>query len=91
MKLDDTVCRGSLIIHKEDRLVVLGPGVHKTSSKYTFGSRLHTQQRFGWRVMEVSRLTGAEILVDSVRTIDKEEEVDTFFPGAVFEIPDYIR
>ncbi len=91
MKLDELVCRGTLIIHKGERLVVLGPGVHVANTPSAHLGRYMTQQRFGWRVMSADQFKPDAIRVCEMRTIDKEEDVDMFFPGSVYPLPDYIR
>ena len=89
MKLDELVCRGTLIIHKSERLVVLGPGVHTSLSHGVFGGN-HTQQRRGWRVIDTSVLEQDIIVIAEMRTVDKEQEVDMFFPGNVYPLPEGI-
>ena len=73
MKLDDTVCRGSLIIHKGESYVVTG-----RSSVWLDWVCLHTPKDGVW-------------IIDGFMHLSDADEVDTFFPGAVFEIPDYIK
>jgi hypothetical protein len=78
MKLDDTVCRGSLIIHKGESYVVLG---RFELSRDVKGS--------GWKINPTPKEGVWSIA--GANWIGLQQEVDTFFPGAVFEIPDYIR
>lgn len=76
MKLDDTVCRGSLIIHKGESYVVLGAAM--TGGLGRMWKLIRTPKDGVWKV-------------DADLRIQADCKVDTFFPGAVFEIPDYIR
>ena len=78
MRLDDTVCRGSLIIHKGESYVVLG-----MSKPWADGTGA------GWKITSTPR--EGEWFIASTQYVNKTDEVDTFFPGAVFEIPDYIK
>lgn len=87
MKLDELVCRGTLIIHKQERLVVIGPGVRIVARWGTYNE----QQRSGWRIMSTAQLKAAVILITAIRTVDNKEEVDMFFPGNVYPLPDYIK
>ena len=78
MKLDGTVCRGSLIIHKGETLVVLGK-----SRNWGDGTGA------GWKLTPTPK--DGEWLIADTHYVDTWVEVDTFFGGAVFEIPDYIK
>jgi hypothetical protein len=80
MKLDGTVCRGSLIIHKGETFVVLGKS-----------KNLADGTGAGWKITPTPK--DGEWRIDATRYLDADDcdEVDTFFAGAVFEIPDYIR
>jgi hypothetical protein len=82
MKLDGTVCRGSLIIHKGETYVVLAVGYGSTKA-------LHETERKARKITPTPKDGKWHIL--SMRYIDEGADVDTFFGGAVFEIPDYIR
>lgn len=82
IRLDDTVCRGSLIFHKGKRFVVLG----RLSTIVLQGSRYGVQT---WKIVEVQHDV-AEIRVGSVTAIARDAEVDAFFPGCVYELPDYL-
>jgi hypothetical protein len=76
MKLDDTVCRGSLIIHKGDTYVVL--------ASFRYGSKYGD-----WKITPTPR--DGEWHIPAVQYTNTDADVETFFGGAVFEIPDYIR
>lgn len=88
MKLDENVCRGSLISHRGESLVVVGLGVHVQARDGRWGYEI--TQHFGWRVMSVDQIENGGV-IDALRTLDKEQEVEMFFPGEVYALPDYIR
>lgn len=88
MQLDDNVCRGSLIIHKEERLVVIGRGVGVNPLS---GRPLAVHTQFaGWKVISVYALEREEVCIKEHRIIKDGTEVDFFFPGVVYKLPDYI-
>lgn len=81
MKLDDTVCRGSLIIHKGGSYVVLGVSKYwRVDVKFPVA---------GWKIIPTPK--DGVWCISAFEYADEDCDVDTFFPGAVFEIPDYIR
>ena len=91
MKLDENVCRGSLIIHKGISYVVIGYGVHNEQAKVGQMFRGPNIQKFGWRIKPTADFKPDQIHVSAVLTINKDEEVEMFFPGVAFELPDYIK
>ena len=80
MILDDTVCRGSLIIQNEVRYVVLG--LMTTPKGVMFGASTE------WKVIPVEDLKAGRGAGFS-RFLE-HEEVDFFFGGVVWPLPDYI-
>ncbi|MHB0965307.1 MAG: hypothetical protein ACYC36_02525 [Bellilinea sp.] len=90
MKLDDSVCRGSLIIHKGVRWVVIGDGVFTENTLSKWNGSTH-KQFLGWRVILADDLEKAEITVGDLTTFKRYEEVDMFFPGVAYQVPYFIR
>jgi hypothetical protein len=80
MKLDNTVCRGSLIFHNGIKYVALSLENAMLLSNPT------TQ---AWRVIPVEDLKAGRVI--GFNRFLRDEEVDMFFPGVVFPLPDYIR
>jgi hypothetical protein len=83
MKLDDTVCRGSLVIHQGVTYVVLNTGVYVkravNGKAYGRGAR--------WKITATPNEKWA---ISGGHYIDDTVNVDTFFPGEVYPVPDYI-
>jgi hypothetical protein len=82
VKLDDTVCRGSLIIHKGESYVVIGRGVQATD----MGHQVTPFQT--WRIVGV-KVAEAGIVADR-HQVGCDAEVEMFFPGAVFPLSEFI-
>jgi hypothetical protein len=88
MKLDETVCRGSLIIHKGQSRVVVGPlRVMQPMQPGEFNFSLIN----GWKTCRIMDAGGSVDFVVDGNGIAHDEEVDSFFPGVAFELPDYIK
>ena len=83
MKLDENVCRGTLIIHGQKRYVVVSP----RPEPYSKG-KLTCR---GWCIMPVEWLEAGSISVESRVHVTENEEVEVFFPGVAYELPDYIK
>lgn len=45
----------------------------------------------GWAVIPVKDITGETISITTRQYAAENQEVDQFFPGNVFELPDYIK
>ena len=80
MKLDENVCRGSLIIHHGHSYAVVG----KCKATDVFGRVAPIEK---WKVVRVD----AEQLIVEGETFVQSEEVDCFFPGVAYELPGYIK
>lgn len=82
MRLDDTVCRGSLIVHRGVTYVVLGKGALRDERS----SRPYAS---GWRVRDITSITDRAVIA-CIHTVAKDAEVDAFFPGDVFPLSEFI-
>jgi hypothetical protein len=88
MKLDDTACRGSLIIHKGQSRVVVSP-CQQTRSKKPGGIAYVLVPGFKTCRMQIE----GEAITYTIDygSVALGEEVDSFFPGVVHVLPDYIK
>lgn len=79
-KLDRRVCRGTLITHRGVLFVVI-------SERPTTYYNLSVKK--GWKIASTEQL--GKGVVREVVWVEEFQEVDSFFPGVVYPLPDYIR
>ena len=84
MKLDENVCRGSLIIHGHASYAVVS-GRAEVYHKGTLTYR-------GWAIMPVTwfKVDGSIYVGERIH-VAENEEVEMFFPGVVYPLPTYIK
>lgn len=88
MKLDDTVCRGSLIIHNGETRVVTGLlRVMQPTQQGKFNFSLVN----GFKTCRVVNIDGVLDYIIDGDGIATNTEVDSFFPGVCYVLPDYIK
>lgn len=76
-QLDHMVCRGSLVFCSGKRFVI----TRKQRSQVRPGKTY-------WDAVEITE--GGDFIVGNMY-FELDSEVDSFFPGAVYPLPDYIR
>ena len=84
MKLDENVCRGSLVIINDQTHIIVGKCQQ---------TRQHSPTVHNMRLVpgyKTCFLDNGDYVIRG-EGIALEDEVDMFFPGAVYELPDYIK
>ena len=81
MQLDETVCRGSLIIHCGISYAV----VSERPESYSKGMVSFR----GWAILPTADIASG-VIAERIH-VSENEEVNMFFPGVAFAIPDYIK
>ncbi len=93
VKLDAEVCRGSLIVHSGVTFVVLGKGGLPPpirSANPEDWARSHPKN-VGWRILPVDKVDMVRYDKDWVEVIRFDKDVDSYFPGPVYDLPDAMK
>ena len=80
MKLNNTVCRGSLIVHN---------GVGYVALRLETAMLLSHPTKQAWKVILMADLKAGRVI--GCNRFLRDEDVDMFFPGPVVPLPDCIR
>lgn len=88
MKLDENVCRGSLIIHKGEKLIVVAP---LRVMQPTTAGKFNFSLVDGWKTCRAIAVDGGVDYIVDGKGLARTEDVEAFFPGAVYPLPDYIK